>query len=551
MKDNQGKNIRAGKTLLKQIRDNINKAKRNLVTPTEYRKQASGEVEELSARVFDLYDDTIHSRNLLDFNDQINGMIKFWQDQPDMYEAYKKYWSTGFILADEAQGFSRNNLEWIRMLTDVPSPRVTLVGDPNQSIMNFDGPGGEKPFEAFERFYPQANRSNLVDNYRSPKAFLDIAQKILSAGNSAQSQNLRSVKGDTGEKPKYYIADTVDDEINFVVDQVKQFQDLGYDLSDIAVFGRTHQELAKFSRAFSQAKIPAKVSSKEAVFEEPQVKKMLDFLTVLNDPSLNTGLANMITSPGIAHGFGEESLKNAQELATKLEDPKTGKRGITLFEALGRLDEMGAIGKKKPGTKIINAAKSFVKFVEGFDSENRSITEAFDYILKNTKFKDKLDAKRRGKLEKLREDIAQYEHSISGERDEGTNLSQDLVRYLKQVREGERKVLDEDLGEDVVQLSTMHSGRGQEFRLVFATGFSEGSVPHERAKRGELEQEQRLAYVTATRAQEQLYITSPRSKIALDPVTGEYREIELEESRFLADAVPDEDYHLIDKDYRS
>ena len=70
---------------------------------------------------------------------------------------------------------------------------------------------------------------------------------------------------------------------------------------------------------------------------------------------------------------------------------------------------------------------------------------------------------------------------------------------------------------ECVLLSTIHGGKGGEWRVVFLTGFEEGLLPHAGslapdASTGSLEEEQRLAYVAVTRAQERLYVTACHSR---------------------------------------
>ena len=62
--------------------------------------------------------------------------------------------------------------------------------------------------------------------------------------------------------------------------------------------------------------------------------------------------------------------------------------------------------------------------------------------------------------------------------------------------------------EDAVALSTIHRAKGLEWRCVAAVGWAEGQLPHYSAESPEqLAEEQRLAYVALTRAEEALLIT--------------------------------------------
>ena len=66
----------------------------------------------------------------------------------------------------------------------------------------------------------------------------------------------------------------------------------------------------------------------------------------------------------------------------------------------------------------------------------------------------------------------------------------------------------------------MHSAKGLEFPYVYIIGANEGTIPHEKSydiededrKKAAIEEERRLLYVGITRAQDELYISSPKNK---------------------------------------
>jgi DNA helicase-2/ATP-dependent DNA helicase PcrA len=63
-------------------------------------------------------------------------------------------------------------------------------------------------------------------------------------------------------------------------------------------------------------------------------------------------------------------------------------------------------------------------------------------------------------------------------------------------------------GDDKVTLITFHNTKGLEFHKVIMTGLEQGVFPREDKKDEELEEERRLFYVGATRAMDELYLTS-------------------------------------------
>jgi DNA helicase-2/ATP-dependent DNA helicase PcrA len=86
-----------------------------------------------------------------------------------------------------------------------------------------------------------------------------------------------------------------------------------------------------------------------------------------------------------------------------------------------------------------------------------------------------------------------------------------LLEFLEHIeldRSLEDNAQTEDGGDDKVTLITFHNTKGLEFRRVIMTGLEQGVFPREDKKDEELEEERRLFYVGATRAMDELYVTS-------------------------------------------
>lgn len=85
-----------------------------------------------------------------------------------------------------------------------------------------------------------------------------------------------------------------------------------------------------------------------------------------------------------------------------------------------------------------------------------------------------------------------------------------------------------DIEADKVNLLTLHSAKGLEFRVVFIAGFEDGLIPFTpKWNETDIEEERRLLYVGMTRSRERLYLISSDSR----RVFGE--EVRCARSRFL------------------
>ena len=136
---------------------------------------------------------------------------------------------------------------------------------------------------------------------------------------------------------------------------------------------------------------------------------------------------------------------------------------------------------------------------------------------------DHLEAHARGDgndITTRQENIEQLTYSAS--------QKETIVDFLEEaslVREDtEENDNDEPSG---VKLSTIHAAKGLEYRVVFVIGCEEGLFPHWKSMEStaEIEEERRLMYVSMTRAERYLYLS-----------TADYRRGQFNPpSRFLAE----------------
>jgi DNA helicase-2/ATP-dependent DNA helicase PcrA len=132
----------------------------------------------------------------------------------------------------------------------------------------------------------------------------------------------------------------------------------------------------------------------------------------------------------------------------------------------------------------------------------------------------------RERSERAEEQLERLRRFCRGARGhEATTEHPGLADFLAQAAlaadDGERSAVGR------VTLSTLHAAKGCEWEHVRITGLCEGLLPHEHAlRRGEIEEERRLAYVGLTRARRQLALSWPRT----------HRGRPAAPSRFLAEA---------------
>src|SRR5690606_1764041 len=348
----------------------------------------------------------------------------------------------------------------------------------------------------FERDYPDARTILLEQNYRSTQNILAAANAVISRNESRKPKNLWSDQGD-GPKIVGYVADNEHDEAVFVAQEVDRLADEeGVKPGDVAVFYRTNAASRVFEEIFIRTGLPYKVVGGVRFYERKEVKDLLAYLRVLANPLDVVSLRRILNVP--KRGIGDRAEAMVEAFAAR--------ERIPFWEALRRADEAPGMA-----TRSVNAIREFVAMIEELIAKGEGVAPSAlaEEVLVATGYRAELEASEdpqdESRLENLQELI-----SVASEFEEA-NPEGTLVEFLEQVSlvADADQIPDDDGGQGVVTLMTLHTAKGLEFPVVFLTAMEDGVFPHIRSigEPKELEEERRLAYVGITRAQERLYLT--------------------------------------------
>jgi len=323
------------------------------------------------------------------------------------------------------------------------------------------------------------------------------------------------------------------DEAGFVGTKIEDWHAEGVDYKDFAVFYRTNAQSRIFEEAFRAANIPYQIVGGVGFYDRMEVKDLLAYLRVMCNPNDSMSLRRIINISGSinnhAKGIGATTVERLNVFAMR--------EGISLFEAIQRVDEVNAISRG-----IQTKVRRFAEVFDDFDATTLP-ADALDYVLKITGYLKNLEGQnsieaqnRVENIEELINAVIEYEHNAP---------EPSLSDYLENIA----LIADIDTMEtdntDLVTMMTLHSAKGLEFPFVFIVGMEEGYLPHQRSmnSEAELEEERRLCYVGITRAMEQLYLSHANARRT-------YRETEYRTpSRFISE-IPEHLIKPIDR-YRS
>ena len=525
----------------------ISNLKNELIGPGQAEANAAktkNPFEVTVAKVYGEYQRRLREANAVDFDDLIGEVVAMFKRHPQVVEYYRRRFR--HVLVDEYQDTNHAQYELIHTLVgDGPdAPELAVVGDSDQSIYAFRG-ATIRNIEEFERDYPNATTIMLEQNYRSTQNILAAANAVISQNAGRRPKKLWTDLGQ-GEKIVGYVADNEHDEARFVASEVDALSDRGVDYSDMAVMYRTNNSSRALEDIFIRAGIPYKVVGGTRFYERREIRDIVAYLRVLENPDDSVSLRRIINVP--KRGIGD---KAQAMVALHAEN-----RGISFGQALidvvgGEVDSIASRSR--------NAIKGFVDLLDGLRTDMSELVNEVTgmpdlgglvaRILDVTGYREQLEASNDpqdgARLDNLNElvsvarefssDAANQMAYEDFDPESGEAQPGSLQAFLERVSLVADADQIPDEGQGVVTLMTLHTAKGLEFPVVFVTGWEDGQFPHLRSlgNPDELAEERRLAYVGITRAREQLYLTRAMLRSSWgSPVTNPA-------SRFLAEVPED------------
>ncbi|MFF8014241.1 DNA helicase PcrA [Streptomyces sp. NPDC007929] len=489
----------------------ISNLKNELIDEEDFAAQAADGFEKTLAQAYVMYQSRLREANALDFDDLIMTTVNLLRAFPDVAEHYRRRFR--HVLVDEYQDTNHAQYALVRELVgtpsehpvdvppeaEVPPAELCVVGDADQSIYAFRGATIRNILQ-FEEDYPDATTILLEQNYRSTQTILSAANAVIERNESRRPKNLWTNAG-SGAQITGYVADTEHDEAQFVADEIDRLTDAGEaKAGDVAVFYRTNAQSRVFEEIFIRVGLPYKVVGGVRFYERKEVRDVLAYLRVLANPEDSVPLRRILNVPKRGIGDRAEAMIDALSQREKISFP----------QALKRVDEAyGMAARSTNAVKRFNTLmedlRTIVESGAGPATVLEAVLERTGYLAELQASTDPQDETRIENLQELAAVAMEFEQE-RGEDEQGT-LS-DFLEQVALVADSDQ-IPDEEDGDGVITLMTLHTAKGLEFPVVFLTGMEDGVFPHMRAlgQTKELEEERRLAYVGITRARERLYLT--------------------------------------------
>lgn len=346
--------------------------------------------------------------------------------------------------------------------------------------------------QRFEHDFPGAQVVMLEQNYRSRQTILDTAMAVIDKAHNRRKKKLFTELGQ-GEKAIFYEA--LDDygEASFVVDTIAQLvASRQFQPGDCAVMYRTNAQSRLIEEAFLQARLPYRLVGAQRFYGRREVKDMIAFLRLLQNPDDDISLARVINLP--PRGIGDKTILTLHQ-AARAANTTPGQVLLDMARGSNSPYWGNFTGRAALPLADFGATLSKWRGVLG----TYTVPELFDLILQDVNYKEHLD-------DGTDEGKDRIENVMELRRLAEEYQTRTLAEFLENVA----LVSDQDTISEgnVPTLLTMHAAKGLEFGVVFIVGLDDGVIPHSRSfdEPEEMEEERRLFYVGITRAKERLYL---------------------------------------------
>lgn len=447
--------------------------------------------------VYKAYEELCERSGLVDFAELLLRAHELLRDNEDLLNFYRQRFQQ--VHVDEFQDTNTIQYAWLRLLTE-GNDNLFVVGDDDQSIYGWRGAKIENIF-SFQKHYPGHQVVRLEQNYRSSGHILKAANLLIANNDSRMGKELWTDAGD-GELLSLYAAFNEQDEAYFVVEKIRQWVRDGGLRSDVAILYRSNAQSRQFEERLMTTATPYRVYGGLRFFERMEIKNALAYLRLSANPHDDASFERVVNTP--TRGIGAKTLDDMRILARQNE--------LSLWQA-----SVAMLDQNLLPPRAANALKSFLNLIIqlGKDTDGFALHETVKHVVEASGLIDLYKKEKQDKGETRVENLEELVNAaklFDFDSENAENMSElDMFLTHAALEAGEMQA---DVDEDCVQLMTLHSAKGLEFKLVFMVGVEEGLFPSQQATDdpGRLQEERRLCYVGITRAMRQLYLTYAESR---------------------------------------
>ena len=480
---------------IKYIISRISNAKNDGISPSEYGRLFLREEDKIITLIYEKYLKMLKENNSVDFDDLLLKPVELFKKNKVILEKYQERFR--YILVDEYQDTNSIQYELCKLLAN-KYKNIFVVGDANQSIYSWRN-ADYRNILNFEKDYKNTKVILLEENYRCTGNILKAANCVIKNNTEGNKLNLWSDSGD-GEKIDYIRVDDETEEAKFVINKIKDFINIGFKYNDFGILYRTNAQSRIIEEELVKSNMPFNIIGSYYFYNRKEIKDLIAYLNLIYNSIDSISLLRVINTP--KRGVGPKAIDN---LIKKAEE-----NNISIFDAIDS-------GKELEWKNIILELKE--------NSKELSLSDLIEEVLVKTGLREEYELNPSIENDIKVEYLNEFKSVAVAFEENGIY---DLQTFLENI------MLVADAGQykkdsDAINVMTLHSAKGLEFKIVFILGMEEGIFPHQRSfeNLSEMEEERRLCYVGITRAKTKLYLLSARRRTIYGKTTSTI------ESRFI------------------
>lgn len=430
--------------------------------------------ENIFRSIFQEYDKELQRNRLIDFDDMLVYCYELLTKRPDILSAWQNKYQ--YILVDEFQDINKVQYDVIKLLAE-KSRNIFIVGDDDQSIYGFRGAKPELMLD-FSKDYVDTIKINLDINYRSTSNIVNSAKSVIDNNSKRFYKDIKTFNQIGKKVDIRQFVDTTD-ENSYVVDCIRKSIDEGTGYKDIAILSRTNIGARQLMGKLIEYNIP--FTTRDIIpnlYEHWIAKNIFSYIRFAMGNRERTEFLQIMNKPKryISRDCLSTAIVDFEELRKLYEDKQWMVQRIDDFET-----DLQLLKKMNPF-----AAINFIRRGIGYD----------DYLREYSQER-KINS----------EDLLNVISEIQEEAREFSTYSE----WFKHIEDYNRELKEQAsvMGKitDAVNLCTMHSSKGLEYKTVYIIDANEGMMPYNKAVLdSEIEEERRMFYVAMTRAKEELHI---------------------------------------------
>ena len=429
-------------------------------------------------KVYRLFSDYKSSKGLIDYDDMVTECYKLLKSRKDILDKLRAMYP--YIMIDEFQDTNLIQYEIIKMLAH-PRDNIYAVGDDDQSIYGFRGARPDIMLY-FSKEFKNTKILSLTNNFRCPAKIVDLSQDVISSNKKRYDKVLRSAVDTTGS---IYVIKIPEKsvEARSVISRIQKAHDEGVPYDEMAVLFRTNLGPGNLIYELQQYGIPFSVRDTiPDIFSNPVVRPVIAYISFATGENTRENLLRFMNKPVryISRDMLDTEKVDMNRLLSKAGDREYLRKNINRL-----ISELRTIGGLKPYVAV-----NYIRSAVGYENSLKTLAEE-----KGIDFDEMIGPL--NEFQNMLKDIPSYDKMF------------DMIAETKELYKKLEETQEADIS-NKVQLMTLHSVKGLEFKEVHILDLYDGNIPHKKSRSDlEIEEERRMLYVGITRSSDNLYMYVP------------------------------------------